>query len=330
MGTIENLISNVDNTVFSFVHGSFGGLTNAVQVLWHLMFIVFIAVYGYRVMVSGRFSSSDLTMNCLKIIVLLVLATSWDTFFTFIYRMTTEAPADLAGHLIQGAAHSFSDPVASDQTTANTALSTFHDRGMKVAEKILEGPGWSFEQYFYAALVMIGTFCITGFATALIILSKLAVATMLAVGPIALLLLMFPNTKGLFEGWLRTLLNYSIIPVFVYGLLALLLTIAEGPLRYMEANSGVYDSLMTPISPYLLMSIVAVILLAQVKGMAASITGGLSLSTLGAGAATWQMATKPIRAAGSAGWGMTKNYAKQKYSERKALQKSLQRTPGAA
>ena len=72
---MEQIIINVDNIILSFVHGSFGSLSETVHALWQLMFIVFIAVYGYKVMVSGRFSTSDLITHCLKIIVLLVLAT---------------------------------------------------------------------------------------------------------------------------------------------------------------------------------------------------------------------------------------------------------------
>ena len=77
----------------------------------------------------------------------------------------------------------------------------------------------------YAGLVWFGTIGLTGYSTMLIVLSKLAVAILLSVGPIFILLLIFVNTKSLFEGWLRTLLNYAIVPIFVYALLALILMI---------------------------------------------------------------------------------------------------------
>ncbi len=52
---MEALIVTVDNIILGFVQGAFGNLTPAVQALWHLMFIVFVAVYGYKIMISGRF-----------------------------------------------------------------------------------------------------------------------------------------------------------------------------------------------------------------------------------------------------------------------------------
>ena len=51
------------------------------------------------------------------------------------------------------------------------------------------------------------------YSTFLLILSKLAIALLLAVAPLILLLLIFDNTRGFFEGWLRQLANYALIPL---------------------------------------------------------------------------------------------------------------------
>lgn len=298
---IETLITNVDDLVFALVQGAFGSLAPVVQTLWRLMFIVFIAVFGYKVIVSGRFSAPDLLVNVLKIIVLLVVATEWNTFMIMVYDMTTDLPSDVAGQIMQGAASTLANPVANDETSANLALSQFYDRSMEVSEKLLEGAGWTkWGLYFYAGAIWVGAISFTAFAAMLIVLAKLAVAILLAVGPLFILLLIFNNTKNLFEGWLRTLLNYAVIPIFVYALLALMLTLAEMPLQFMENNSNPDDPLITAIGPFLFTSVVAVLLLAQVMNMAASITGGLSLSTLGAEAWITRAGTKLARRAPAA------------------------------
>lgn len=282
---IETLINNVDNLVLAFVQGSFGSLTATVQILWRLMFIIFIAIYGYKIIISGRFSAGDLLMHIVKIIVILAIATQWDTFTLIVYDMVTELPSDIAGQIMLGASNVFTDPAFADSPTANTALSGFYDRSMEVSAKVLEGAGWSdMGLYLYALLIWVGAIGFTGYAAMLIILSKLAVALLLSVAPIFILLLMFANTKNLFEGWLRTLLNYAVIPIFVYGLLALLLTLAEAPLAFLEANSNPDDSLSTSIGAFSFTSFVCVLLLAQIMNISGSITGGLSLSTFSAAA----------------------------------------------
>jgi len=281
---IETIINNVDSVILAFVQGAFGSLIPAVQVLWRLMFIVFVAVFGYKVIISGRFNAPDLIVNCVRIIVLLCIATSWDTFCLLVYNMVTDLPADLAGQIIQGAASSIPSATATNEATANTALSLFYDRSMEVSEKLLQGAGWNnFSLYFYACVIWLGSIIFTGYAAMLIILAKIAVALLLAVAPIFILLLIFANTKSLFEGWLRTLLNYAIIPIFVYALLALLLTLAETPLKAMEDNINANSAVLTFIAPFMFVSFVSVMLLAQIMNIAASITGGLSLSTLGGG-----------------------------------------------
>jgi type IV secretion system protein VirB6 len=209
----------------------------------------------------------------------------------------------MAGQVLQGATNTLNSgaqPI--DQATANSGLSNFFDRGMAIVQKILEGAGFmDVGIWLYALAVFMGTVGFAGYAGMLIVLSKIAVALLLALGPIFILLLIFSNTRGLFEGWLRTLLNYAVIPAFVYTLLAFLLSLAERPLQNLEQNSGITQSLLDGVAPYALVTFISVLLLMQVMNMAASITGGLSLSTMGA--PSWSVkATKGI---GRWSWNLT-------------------------
>lgn len=316
---MEELISNVDAIVLSFVQGSFGSLTGIVQTLWHMMFVVFVAIYGYKIMVSGQFLASDLIMHCVKIVVLLALATQWDVFFLFIFRMTTDFPSDVAGQMMKAAASSFgAGTQANDAASVNMALSRFFDRGMAIAADILQGAGWNHVGlYLYAMAVWVGTIGVTGYAAMLIILSKLALAVLLAIGPLFILLLMFGHTKTLFDGWLRALLGYAFVPVFVYAMLSVLLVLAEAPLRHLEDNHGVYNDLMSSVGPYLLISIIAILLLSQILNIAASVTGGASLST--GGFARWSGKTLVMgysgkMAAATGRWGWQKSESFRQYT----------------
>lgn len=327
---MESLISHVDSIILGFVQGSFGSLTATIQILWRLMFIVFIAVYGYKVIISGRFSASDLVWHCFKIIILLVIATQWDTFFLFVYNMATDLPSDIAGLLIAAAADNVGIDT-NDQNSANIALSEFFDRGMTVSSKLLEGAGWTdFGQYLYAGLVWFGTIGLTGYATMLIVLSKLAVAILLAVGPVFILLLIFVNTKSLFEGWLRTLLNYAVVPIFVYALLALILMLIEQPLKMLEDNADTSSNILSYIGPFLVTAVVSMLLLAQILNIAASVTGGVSLSTMGTGAWASRTGLRSVSGAGKLGWQKSKplrSYAGNKIkSGMSNLRSAIQKT----
>lgn len=299
---IEELILNIDNIVLGFVQNTYGNLSSTVATLWRLMFIIFIAIFGYKVIISGRFQASSLIVNTVKIIIILVLATQWDNFLIVVYNMTTDLPSDVAGVLMQGVNSAAGAPTASDQVSANSALSTFFDRTMEVNEKILEGAGWTdFGKYFFALLVWAAAMLFTGYAAMLIILSKLAVAILLAIAPLFILLLIFANTKSLFDGWLRTLLNYAVIPIFVYAVLALMLTISEKPLQMLEADASSGSGVWGSIAVFFFSCAVSMMLLTQVMSKAASITGGLSLSTMGAAAMAGRASSKGLRTSSSAG-----------------------------
>ena len=280
---MDQIFTNIDNIILGFVQGSFGSLTSAVQTFWRLMFTVFIAFYGYKIYISGRFSAPDLITHCIKMLLVLALATQWNAFFMFVYCMVTNLPSDIAGQIMQAAANSLgTQSQAATAVTANAALAQFYDRALTVCSGILEGAGIHIWMFFYAAIIWIAAGLFVAYATMLIILSKLAVAVILAVGPIFILLLIFNDTRKLFEGWLRTLINYALIPVFVYAMLALLLALIEPPLVFLESHSNVNSPALTGVAPFALITFIATLLLQQVMSIAANITGGVSLSTMGA------------------------------------------------
>ena len=80
MNIIEAVINLVDQLILTYVLGAFTNLSPTVEALWRVMFIIFIALYGYRVVFSGSFNFNDLILNTLKIVVILVMATAWGTF----------------------------------------------------------------------------------------------------------------------------------------------------------------------------------------------------------------------------------------------------------
>lgn len=315
---IETTINNVDAIVLIFVQGAFGSFSPIVSILWRLMFVVFIALFGYKVIISGNFSASNLFVNTIKIILILVVATQWDQFSLIVYNLATDLPDDIAGVLISSVDGATPSSGATDEASANSTLSLFHDRAMEVTSNTLKGAGWSeIGLYFYGFIIWFGSLAFTGYAAMLIILAKMAVAILLAVAPLFILLLIYSNSKSLFDGWLRTLLNYAIIPIFVYAVLALMLSLADIPLSHLETMGGVKEGFLTLLSSFLFICVVAVLLLSQIMNIAASVTGGLSLSTMGAGA--WA-----ARKAGGHAKSATKHGGKGVYKGTGAAKQKIQ------
>lgn len=277
---IEAYINRVDLLIFDFVKGSFLSLNPIIEILWHGFFILFIAIYGYKTIITGKFSSSQLIVSCLKIIVLLILATQWDNFFLFIYTMSTDFPSDVSGQIMKGSLFALDNQAPLDTTSANIALSQFFDRAMKATENLLEGANFlQLPLYMYALIIWGATLAFAGYATALIILAKLGIAVLLSVGPLFIILYTFSNTKGLLENWLRALFNYALLPIFLYAVLALLLALIEAPLQYMENNIAPESEILSSIAPFVISACLSVILLLQVHKITSSIARGISLNS---------------------------------------------------
>src|SRR5690606_26129105 len=162
----------------------------------NMMFVLFIAFYGYKVLAGGQFLASDLVMHSLKIIIILIIATEWGAFFQFVYRMVTETPSDMAVPIMQAASDSLgTHSLANSTLTANAALSSFFDRGMGIVDKILEGADWNDVGLFiYAGTVWTATIGLTGYAAYLILFAKIGMAIFLALGPYFILMLVFTNS----------------------------------------------------------------------------------------------------------------------------------------
>jgi len=89
----------------------------------------------------------------------------------------------------------------------------------------------------------------------------------------------------------------------------------ESPLKFLEENANSQDSLMTSVGPFLLTAVVSILLLSQILNMAASVTGGVSLSTMGT--ATWTSRTG-LRGIGNASkWGWKKAQPIRTYTSNK-------------
>jgi type IV secretion system protein VirB6 len=143
--------------------------------------------------------------------------------------------------------------------------------------------GWNnLLAYLYGAIVFICVLALTGYTLFLLVLSKIAVGVMLGLAPFFIILYLFGHTKGIFEGWLRQLITYSLVPIIVYALYAMILVITLQPMNalFTAASAGVPT--VTQIAPFLIVNFIALILLQQVLAWAGSIGGGLQLNTAGA------------------------------------------------
>lgn len=188
-----------------------------------------------------------------------------DTFFT--------APAQLAAQLV-GA----SDPV--------TLIDTIWNRGGSAAGMLwAKGGVLSGDIGFYfagaAIYLMVGGVCV--YTMFLIALSRVALAVLLAVGPLFIVLTLFDSTRRYFDAWLQELVNYALITILTVMVAALMLDLVEA-YAVQTAARGPEIVTVDSLNLLLVCALVALVL-QQVPPIAARLAGGGALSTLGGFAA---------------------------------------------
>jgi type IV secretion system protein VirB6 len=184
-----------------------------------------------------------------------------DTFYA--------APAQLAAAVV-GA----SDPVGT--------IDAIWDSGGTVAGNLWQKGGLlsgDFGFYLAGAVVwcLIGALCV--YAMFLIALSSIALAVLLALGPLFFAFLFFDATRRFFMAWIAQLTNYALITILTVLVAALLLKIVQSYAAQTAARGAAI--LTVDALNMMLVALLVFLVLRQVMPIASGLAGGASLSSLG-------------------------------------------------
>ena len=185
-----------------------------------------------------------------------------DTFYN--------APAQLAAAVV-GA----NDPVGTIDAIWNS--------GGTVAGNLWDKAGlWKGDFGFYLAgavvWCLIGVLCV--YAMFLIALSSIALAVLLALGPLFIALLFFDATRRFFSAWIAQLANYGLITVLTVMVAALLLRIVQS---YAAQTAARGTAILTVDAlNMMLVALLVFLVLRQVMPIASGLAGGAALSSFGA------------------------------------------------
>ena len=231
---------------------------------------VYVMVWGY-LHLSGRIEEPFVIGLKRLAMLAVVLGGSLHLWLynTVIVDSFYRAPAQLASAVV-GAP----DPVAT--------IDTIWSQGGAVAGYLWNNGGvfsGDFGYYVAGAIVwvLMGLVCV--YTMFLIALSSIALAVLLALGPLFIALLLFDATRRFFEAWLAQLANYALITVITVLVAALLLQIVAS----YAAQTAARGSAIVTVDALnmVLVAVLIFLLMRQVMPIAAALAGGMSLNSLG-------------------------------------------------
>jgi type IV secretion system protein VirB6 len=191
-------------SAFARLFGTQGVLLPALT----LLLTLYVASFAILLM-TGRSSLSvrSLTPRMIMLGVVLTFTTSWVAYQSVVWNLTIGAPDQIAGVLMG---------------TSGSATQMFADRIDILFNVITEtasatrGPGASAGSgsftpsnlmWLASLLLMLGT-------VGVLVTARIALAVLLALGPVFIAFALFGSTRGLFVGWLRGVILMAITPLF--------------------------------------------------------------------------------------------------------------------
>lgn len=184
------------------IHGTLGFALTAVLSIY----VALLAI----ALLTGRSTMrlSLLTPKALTIGLVLTFATSWVAYQQVVWNLAAGAPDQIASLLLGShgsAVHLFASRLdtlfAAITDAAKTASAATTDAAHKNTPFAPADLLW-----FSAIMLLLGT-------AGVLIVARIALAAMLAIGPLFIVLALFEGTRGLFEGWLKSVILFAVIPL---------------------------------------------------------------------------------------------------------------------
>jgi len=201
---VDCLSAETTAGAFARLFGSNGTLMPALT----LLLTLYIAFFAFSLLTGrSRLGISALTPRMLTLGLVLTFATSWVAYQQVIWTLATGAPDQIAGILLGAngsATQLFADRIDILFNAIAETASGSGAGGPQAAQGSFT-PGNL--MWLGALLLMLGT-------VGVLVTARIALAVLLALGPVFVTMLLFGGTRGLFAGWLRGVALTALTPLF--------------------------------------------------------------------------------------------------------------------
>ena len=270
LGKVDCLASDATAVSFGRLFGAHGSFQTALTIILTL----YVALLAFNLL-TGRSALrlSVLTPKMMTLGLVLTFATSWIAYQSVVWNLATGAPDEIASVLVgtKGSAttifaqqldavfNAITDAASSVPAPAPTANGV----PPAVAVPTLASPANILS--IAGLILLLGT-------VGVLVVCRLALAALLIIGPVFIVLALFEGTRGLFEGWLKSVAMFAFVPLLtvIMGSGAL---VAIAPMVAGLGQGGAPIELKAAVS-ILVASIIYVALMLVVFKVAATLTKG--------------------------------------------------------
>jgi type IV secretion system protein VirB6 len=226
-GVVRAVLGSVDCGTRDFAHRGYEMLTGgaAFQAGLTAVLTIYVALVGWRMLFAHDGARlADGPRMALKVGAVLALVTSWNLFEILVFDIAARAPDEIAALIAPTRGRP--DPVGNlqvawDQLTASSAgfaASAAPSAAALTPQQPQAQPDAPMRKAAAEALATAAQSILTLHA-GLVAAANLAVGVLTAIGPIFVVLMLFRETRGFFEGWVRALVAGALITLTAWTLI---------------------------------------------------------------------------------------------------------------
>ena len=280
MGFFATFWSWLNGQLGTFIGNNTARLAADLQPAVVTMAVIYVMAWGY-LHLTGQIEEPFVAglKRIMTVAVILGVGLNLWLYNTVIVDTFYNAPAQLAAAVV--GAH---DPVATVDAIWNSGGTVAGNLWEKAHANPLS---WGFLIAATVVLCLMGLLCV--YVMFLIALSNIALAVLLALGPLFIAMLFFEATRRMFSAWIAQLANYALITILTVMVAALLLQLVQSYAAQTAARGSAI--LTVDALNMLLIAVLVLLILRQIMPIAAGLAGGLALSSFGtvSGTIRWGM-----------------------------------------
>lgn len=235
---------------------------------------------------------SDLLWRCFRIGVIVSIASAGGLYQSTLADVIISTPDALAQSLIG---------TESGATSAGQILDDSINSAVVVTAKQWEKASVFSKQgimyVVYSALIMVSAAIMVGIGGAFLIMAKVALSLLVAMGPLFILMLLWEPTKKFFEAWAGQIVTYGLTIVLYSITFTFLIGLYGTYMGNYQPGSNTINAIFALMGA-LIISVVSIVILLQLPSIAGALSaGGMALSYMREGRATQRILSKAMSGA---------------------------------
>jgi type IV secretion system protein VirB6 len=206
------LLADTDCQAFGLVERGYAALSQpggTVSTALTGLMVIAVAFFGYRLLLGRGIVLADAIVLTVKLGIVLLIATSWQSWQALAYDGLARAPSQVASEMLAGIGSP--PPLESlEQALDDLAAASVGYRSRAgIASPLVGGPAAAGAVLNLSAVVL--TLSIVG----LLVAVRVVLAILLAIAPAMAGFLLFDGTRGMAQGWLGAMAAAALAPLFV-------------------------------------------------------------------------------------------------------------------